>query len=144
MSAASRCVDSTAAACSSSPWRPGVVLAIHNGACKNAATDGRIDNGRASVNGIDAINLNDSPEATPNTSAEVGARRHDRFHTSAAADVHRLSGRDCEDYGTQGCVAARSRVGNSNDSVLHQSRREEPQRTTTHRTRAGQADSPAA
>jgi NAD(P)-dependent dehydrogenase (short-subunit alcohol dehydrogenase family) len=103
--------------------------------CKNVATV-RL-NRRVKGCQIDAFDLDESPDAE----AEVGSRRHYRFHTSAAADVHRLSGRDRQDHGTQGCVAGWSRVRNPDDSILHQSRREEPECTTTHRTREGEADS---
>jgi hypothetical protein len=62
------------------------------------------------LNRIDASNHFESPDTTQIPSAQVGAKRHDGFDTSAAADVHRLGCRNRQDHGTQGCVAARSRL----------------------------------
>ena len=87
---------------------------------------------------FDAFNLDE----TPNTEAEVGARRDHRFHTSAIENFHRLSRDHRQDDGTKGCVA-RSRVRDPDDSIFHQSRRKEPQREKARRAGAGEADSPA-
>jgi hypothetical protein len=74
----------------------------------------------------------------------VGAKRHHRFHAPTTQDLYWLRSQDRQDHGTQGCVARRSWIWNPNDSVLHQSRWEEPQHTKARGARAGEAHTPAA
>lgn len=105
---------------------PGVALAIGSLNLQERGDVRPEPQRRGSLNQIDAFNLDKARD----TEAEVGPIRHYGFHTSAAANILWLCGRDCEDHGTQGCVAGRSWIGDPDDSVLYQSRREEPQRAT--------------
>jgi hypothetical protein len=133
--------DSAAAACSSTPCRrPGVALANRSLRVQDRCVPLPEPQRRRSLDQIDALNL----EETRDSEAEVGSSGHHEFHTSAAGNVLWLRGRDCQDDGRQGCIAARRRIRNPDDSVLHQSWRKEAQCTTARRARAGEADSPAA
>jgi hypothetical protein len=76
---------------------------------------------------------------TSSQHTKVGSYRHNGFHPSAARHVRGLGQSDRSNDGAQGCVAGWDRVGYPDDSVLHQSRRQEPERRAPCRTGKGQA-----
>jgi hypothetical protein len=92
----------------------------------------------------DACNLGEVSNPATREQTEVGANRHHRLHASTAAHLLRFGSPDCQDDGAKGCVAPRIRVRNPDDSILHQSRREESQHATADGARPGQADPAAA
>src|SRR5437870_4106462 len=59
---------------------------------------------------------------------EVGSASQDRLYTSATADVYGVCQRNRAEDGAAGGVTERDRVRYSDDSILHQPRREKSQR----------------
>src|SRR5437016_11168484 len=87
----------------------------------------------------DGVPQDDRSGDTPWIETKMGPNRDDRLHASGTWHVYRLSGGNRQNDGTQGCIAPRNRIRHPNDSVLHQSWREESERYPTRGTRAGEA-----